>query len=251
MNLLSIDWDYFCPPHPSACRHWRLFEVNEGSGLAPTVMDALWTERAVCLFRAGLPLTALAGDPAAFWDRFRFTPRCRLYLMESHQHAADPELRRLVRRGDQVWNFDAHHDCGYRGDVWQIVAQAEPSCEDWMLFYGLRLAELHVRYPAWRAANPTDQQSLWEHEAALDDGQAPGVRFGAVVLARSDAWTPPWLDQRFERFLAAAPMGFERIGPPLRARGWNWGVEQEARAMAAGRSRTECAPLGLTTNHKP
>jgi hypothetical protein len=43
-------------------------------------------------------------------------------------------------------------------------------------------------------------------DRAIDDGRALPSSFDLVFVARSSAWTPPWLDAQFEALLAAAPI---------------------------------------------
>ncbi|MGI5871771.1 MAG: arginase, partial [Bacillota bacterium] len=40
-----------------------------------------------------------------------------------------------------------------------------------------------------------------------------------INRCRSGAWTPPWLDQKFEQFIAALGMSYERVNCPERK--WN------------------------------
>jgi hypothetical protein len=43
-------------------------------------------------------------------------------------------------------------------------------------------------------------------ERSIDDGRAVPLPFDLVFVARSSAWAPPWLDEQFDAFLAAAPV---------------------------------------------
>jgi hypothetical protein len=207
MRLLSVDWDYFVPSIDQ--------EVIGGGSRVPyvtgasevfagTLLDALWDARAAALLAADCRLPGTSGDDLTFWNRFRLAAGARLYYADSHAQAAHAAVRTGVT---EVWNFDAHHDCGYEGAWDDPLRLGWVACANWMCAYALAGAALRVRYPRWRRdALMREVPPLCRVDRAADDGHAVEPRFDLVFVARSSAWTPPWLDERFEAFITSAPV---------------------------------------------
>jgi hypothetical protein len=209
MRLLSVDWDYFVPSIDHEFIEDRRgktipYAVGGGEVFSDPLLDALWYSRAAALQAGGRALPGTSGDETVFWNRFRFDPAARLYFADSHAQAARGVVRAGVR---EVWNFDAHHDCGYEGEWDDPLRLGWVGCANWMCAYALARASLHVRYPSWRDdALRREVDPVCGVERAIDDGRNLPVSFDVVFVARSSAWTPPWLDDQFEAFLAAAPV---------------------------------------------
>ena len=209
MRLLSVDWDYFVP----AIDHGFVrsdrgapvpFVLPGGETFPDALLDGLWDSRAAALLAGGQALPGTSGDEATFWHRFQIDPPARLYFADSHAQAAQAAVRMGVT---EVWNFDAHHDCGYEGAWDDPLRCGWVGCANWMCAYALSGASLHVRYPSWRLdAFRREVTPLCPVQLAIDDGCAVPLTFDVVFVARSSAWTPPWLDDHFETFLAAAPV---------------------------------------------
>jgi len=115
-----------------------------------------------------------------------------------------------------VWLYDAHHDSGYphKGDkdyLSRLLERGAWSCEDWMVLYRALGADLHVRYPEWRAWAVTGELEPAVYvDRRVDDGSVPDLEFDKVFVCRSGAWVPPWHDEAFNRFVAAAPIRSSR-----------------------------------------
>lgn len=124
--------------------------------------------------------------------------------LHSHAQAAHLALRHQYA---QVWNFDAHHDAGYEGALEDVFRLGWVGCANWMCYYHLQGAALHVRYPGWRGgAMVRELGPLCGVDRAVDDWAEVPVVFDAVFVARSGALTPPWLDDGFDRFIRSAPV---------------------------------------------
>jgi hypothetical protein len=209
MRLLSVDWDYFVPSidHEfiESVRGARIPCAPRGGEVFPDAMlDGLWDSRAAALLAGGQALPGTSGDEEGFWDRFRLDPSARLYFADSHSQAAHAAVRTGVT---EVWNFDAHHDCGYEGAWDDPLRLGWVACANWMCAYALGGASLRVRYPAWRPdALRREVAPLCPVERTIDDARAVPLCFDLVFVARSSAWTPPWLDEQYEAFLDAAPV---------------------------------------------
>jgi hypothetical protein len=204
-----VDWDYFVPSidHDflGSAPGQRIPYALGGSEVFPDMLlDGLWDSRAAALLAAGHSLPGTSGAEATFWRRFEIDPAARLFFADSHAQAAHAAVRTGVT---EVWNFDAHHDCGYEG-AWDDPKRVGwVACANWMCAYALGGAALYVRYPAWRADALTREiPPLCPVDRGLDGGRDIGAPFDLVFVARSGAWTPPWLDEGFEAFLAAAPV---------------------------------------------
>jgi len=209
MRLLSVDWDYFVPSidqeFVESARGGRIpYALSGGEVFSNALLDGLWDSRAATLLAGGQTLPGTSGDEQAFWDRLRLDPSARLYFADSHAQAAHAAVRDNVT---EVWNFDAHHDCGYEGSWDDPLRLGWVACANWMCAYALGGASLHVRYPSWRRdAVRREVAPLCPVERTIDDSRAVPLTFDVVFVARSSAWTPPWLDEHFEAFLAAAPV---------------------------------------------
>lgn len=199
-NLLVVDWDYFFPTVPPKDSpflfDWGHSETN------PLYYEIVWPFRAGDFKAHGLPLPPLSGDELTFWSRVSVAPEASLFLADSNSFAAHAQVRAGVR---SVWLFDAHHDSGYHKSLKQLFRAKTLSCEDWTFAY-FGVADVHVRYPPW-------------HKTAFQSDPAPTIpgidrqtyrrreklpRFDKVFVCRSPAWTPPWHDKAFDRFVADA-----------------------------------------------
>ena len=243
MRLLSVDWDFFCPTeHGSPLYDW---DSREGHPLEAL----LWTVRASAFFRVDRPLPTASGSEVGFWDRFRLRPGALAFVAESHSWIYKPQIYKAV---DQVVNYDAHHDAGYGVTLKDIIKRGTITCEDWAVGYSAcRGIPVQVRYPAWKTW-------AFEHEHStavplireFDDGRPDPEPFGRVFICRSGAWSPPWLDQEFEKLLAAFPGSVIRLHP-LPPREFN---ADEARKMAQAERRLAAAAeiaLGTVSGDGP
>lgn len=206
MRLLSVDWDYFVPSidlefaGDSTAR--VPYAVGTGEYFSDDMLDALWDTRTATLLARHIPLPGTSGEETGFWDRFSVARDASLYYADSHAQAAGIERRMEV---DEVWNYDAHHDCGYEGSVDDVDRLGWVGCANWMCYYSLRGAALHLRYPRWRVdAAARELPPRCPVDRALDGD--PTSTFDVLFVARSGAWTPPWLDHAFDAFLDAAPV---------------------------------------------
>jgi hypothetical protein len=208
MHLLSVDWDYFVPSIDHEFlpgSGGRVPYASSGGEIFPDhMLDALWDSRAAMIQAHGLPLPGTSGEEAGFWDRFSLDASATLFYADSHAQAAHAAIRSGISK---IWSYDAHHDCGYEGALEDVDRLGWVGCANWMCYYFLRGADLHVRYPAWRSdALERELPPLCPVERRLDDGMAPAVTFDVIFACRSSAWTPPWLDGMFEGLIAAAPV---------------------------------------------
>jgi len=227
MNLLVVDWDYFWemiePGHPKAAQNsqWTLYDWghSEGGSMAAFMYDAIWYTRAASFLHRGLPLPDTSGLELTFWQRFRFHKNARIFYANSNVQAYDRRIARHIQRGDELWLFDAHHDCGgYRFNMEETMKREYVTCEDWMVPYGFKGVKLFMRYPKWRAyAMDAEPEPLIKHnppilhmDRQVDDEQTVATTFHRVFVCKSGAWTPAWGDGKFEKFLLDCPVKGKR-----------------------------------------
>lgn len=222
MRLLVVDWDYFFPNrmmmHPDfygsdiGLYDWGHFE-------SPMMISSwMWVARASNIDVAGKPRPTVNGTDG-WWDRFSL-PDAPLLVSDSNLYAAlaSPSLYGKSVDDDwtEVWLFDAHHDCGYvKGAREKYLSDQVVTCENWMIPMAENGAELHVRYPQWRAEQdkPMESAGVYECEPrpeipvdrAIDLSSEEHPPFDGVFVCRSGAWVPAWCDDKFEEFVSAYP----------------------------------------------
>ena len=226
MNLLSVDWDYFFDLSGEKTDQWALYDWGHSEKWGSDLLGVIWQSRAIGFTHYGLPLPTTTGEEATFWSRFRFSEDAELYVAESHKAAISPVVAEGIT---EVWNYDAHHDAGYdKAALLTVMNDQRVSCQDWLLGYkvtnGLTGKNMHVRYPKWRAYALKEEPTppLKGIDRAVDDGEPVDTIFDRVFIARSGAWTPPWVDEQFQELVASCPvMLTEAIDDLELVRPWN------------------------------
>lgn len=214
MKLLVVDWDYFFEnpmgsPEPKP--GWHLYDW--GHSETPFGIYHVWDFRAQAFFMAGQELPGTTGEELTFWNRFKFSRDAHFYVAESNARAVNPRVSEGIT---EVWLYDAHHDSGYNtgpsgysvGEIKKLVKNGVWHCEDWMAFYWAQGARLRVRYPRWKtwAFEVEPYAGIRNVERFVDDPEEKTPLFDRVFLCRSGAWTPPWTDENFRRFIAECPV---------------------------------------------
>lgn len=209
MRLLSIDWDAFFPTGEKTDQ-WALWDWGHSEKWGGDLLGVIWQSRAIGFTHYDLPLPGTSGEETTFWSRFTFSEDAELFLADSHKAAIAPVVAEGIT---EVWSWDAHHDAGYdQAALLTVMNDQRVSCQDWMLGYtltnGLKGKDLHVRYPQWRAYALEDEPEppLKGIDRAVDDGAPVDLVFDRVFIARSGAWTPPWVDEQFQTFVDNAPL---------------------------------------------
>lgn len=208
MNLLSVDWDYFFP-NPNDTdpigEEWPLYDWGSVESLPYITM--LWEGRATAFVRNGLELPMAQGWEQ-FWNRFRFRRGTKLYVSESHSAIVGLLSEFKGKKNSEVFNFDAHHDAGYRQETLkQINAKLKigrVSCEDWVWWFIANRIDVRTIYPAWKSLK-AEKPPAWPILRTNDDGEPIETNFGAVFLCRSGAWMPSWTDDQFGEFVNSFP----------------------------------------------
>jgi hypothetical protein len=234
MRLLVVDFDYFFPVVERASdskfpHEWLLYDWNHCEAKF-YIEKFLWTIRAEAFVRRGVELPKTSGLEQTFWQRFKISPKAKLFYADSNVYAADFCVRRKVK---ELYLFDAHHDCGYHEkSIDRVLDSDRIDCGDWMLAYALRDAKLHVRYPKWRAyAMQLEPEPECEVDRRVDDEQPLRMRFDRVFVCRSGAWVAPWLDEAFFKFIEAAPVSERVLLDDMTSRDWTDEDVERLRAL--------------------
>ncbi len=184
MNVLSIDWDYFFPD---------TFPFDWGHSERNTFMlDAIWTFRtnSFNLKTREPALETFVPDEKAldgFWKRVCPKDPSRLVITDSHKDII------LFLDSDNVYNFDAHHDCYIDKDL---------NCGSWVKFgfEDLSIQRFIQVYPSWRSKSPDSDSEFPLHEIHFEIPDNLPL-FDLVFICRSSAWTPPWWDHKWLEFV--------------------------------------------------
>ncbi|MFF8831402.1 hypothetical protein [Streptomyces sp. NPDC015131] len=238
MNLLVVDWDFFFPTPMAGgppVEHSDLYAWPVADDAVH--VELIWLRRVRKFQAVGMPLPRCTGYEG-FWDRFRISPRAKVYYADSNAWAGHLFPSNLG--GEGPWNYvhlyDAHHDCGYRNnhksfDQWKAAGRI--GAENWMLAHYWNGSKLAVHFPPWRESMERPAESpLIPVGMTIDDGSAPEIVFDAVYLCRSGAWVPSWCDDQFSDFLEACPAQPVQI-PQNR---WNHPRPDVVRMAELGRS---------------
>lgn len=241
-RLLVVDFDYFFPTPMLTADDTDLPLYDWVTRETEYHIHIVWNLRAADFIAFDRPLPRCLEGYDQFWERFDLSNAAApIVTADSNLYAGRTLPSTFGLAGHawrEVWLYDAHHDC-YRAELddaaWDRKAAFD--CADWMRVHHAKGSELHVRYPRWRAhpdgtlvdresppAVPVDRQ--------IDDDQPVTEPFDAVMVCRSGAWVPPWCDDQFEAFLAAAPLDALWVDEQIRPQKRDFD-EQMARRVAA------------------
>lgn len=209
-RLLSVDWDFFFPNGEGDPELWQFFDWGHNEGWPKSLLEMLWITRASAFISHGMEIPHTTGEEENFWNRFKFSPEAKLYIADSHSKAASEGVMEGVT---EIWNYDAHHDCGYsEAPLAKVFDSGTVDCSDWMLAYWILnpSTKLHVVYPKWRAESAFKAEPFAEvlDEYVVrhsDDGLPNDLVFDKVFIARSGSWSPPWIDNKFVEFVNSCP----------------------------------------------
>jgi hypothetical protein len=206
VNLLSVDWDFFCPtsnePGVSGLYDWGHRDAGQ------LFLEYLWYPRAAAFKVNNVPLPDTSGEELTFWNRFRFKEGCKLYFADSHVCAYDEQVRDSVFN---VVNFDAHHDGGYNTSIRDILKTQRVDCGSWMVAYHLQGCHVQTVYPKWKewAMKAEPKPAIPKMVRRVDGSKtmpANFMVFDRIFVCRSGGWSPSWLDDKFFKFLADCPI---------------------------------------------
>jgi len=195
--LLSIDWGYFI------CSKVKGYSYIENSR---NVLDA-WYKRYFMLKRQGKALEdlySLSPEVGVFWEKIRqkfiIDPSVKVYISDSHilSYYVARDTRCVV-----VYLFDAHADLGYGG---LRSLNFELNCANWLgkLLKDGVIQKASIVYSPYTFEKPSDFKEIngaYNVEYINWESIPHGMEVAAVHICRSGAWTPPWYDVKFLKFV--------------------------------------------------
>ncbi|ABY92886.1 arginase [Thermoanaerobacter brockii subsp. lactiethylicus] len=215
-SLLTVDWDYFIPSK----KEWFFSYIENDKNLTQ-----LWYKRYIKgkLEGEDLEKTIKVGKVIkGFWDKiktqFKFDKNIKIFVSESHKVAYY-----LAKNFEcsEVVSFDAHSDLGYGG---LPSLDFELNCANWL---GKLLKENIVKrakivYSPYTFEKPLDFEdfnNLYNIQYYKSVEELPKENLiGVIHICRSGTWTPPWLDERFEKFINELGLPFKKIA--IKERKW-------------------------------
>ncbi|MCM8901345.1 arginase [Caldicoprobacter algeriensis] len=195
--LLSIDWDYFI------CSKVKRYSYIENS---KNVLD-VWYKRYFVLKRQGKDikdLYSLFPEVRDFWEKIRqkfiIKPCVKVYISDSH--VLSYNIARDTRC-TSVYLFDAHADLGYGG---LHSLNFELNCANWLgkLLKDGVIQKANIVYSPYTLEKPHDFKEIngmYNVEYITRESIPTGIEVAAVHICRSGAWTPPWYDAKFLKFV--------------------------------------------------
>jgi len=186
---ISIDMDFFC-------REESVWDWGHSEDKA-IFLKEIWAIRGQTEDLKGMT------DPKVYADflpkympmqlirkGFKFNKNTKLGVSYTHKDAKE-FFEGL--KAEQIFNFDAHHDCGY---IQADVQRGKLDCGNWGWYLFNKGKNIKVIYPKWRNV---------EEDANLAIRDFDGCKFGelekqkytieGIFIAQSPAWVPPYFDK--------------------------------------------------------
>lgn len=211
--LLSIDWDYF------VC----MKKINWGSYMESkrTIVD-LWYKRYIQFNSNGKNLEKsfqLSMQLDKFWKdlkkHFQFSKDVQAYVSDSHALSYD-----IAKKNDcsTVYLFDAHSDLGYGGIS---SLDFELNCANWLgkLLKNNQIRKANIIYSPFTSEKPQNFKQInskYDVQFESIDELEKGIDISAIHICRSGAWTPPWFDKKFYKFVDELKVPYKIIDCPTR-----------------------------------
>lgn len=203
-RILSVDWDFFFPiPYmdDEGLYDW-------GHRESKLYIDSfVWHVRAASFVRHNGKLPKTDGVEKHFWEKFNNLAKIPLYYADSH--LAITELRPILNAFTYVIdNYDAHHDC-YKS-AQEAAEDGYLDCSDWTLKFWSSHLSIEWIYPDWMDKRRVEEdcpRHLIPSRRYSDFKSDVRPNYDAVFVCRSGAWTPPWIEKQFWKFIDDCPCG--------------------------------------------
>lgn len=198
-NILSIDWDYFIPLRQEWCGSFLENKKN---------IVLIWYKRYLECKKQGEDIESnIVADTdliEAFIEnlktQFTITQDAKLYVSDSHRFSYYIAQKYKCNR---VYSFDAHTDLGYGG---LTSLEFEVNCANWL---GKLLSDSIIQ-TAYISLSPFSHENSKQFEEINNkfdiryfnkniENEKPTISL--IHIARSGAWTPPWLDSVFFKLI--------------------------------------------------
>ncbi len=155
-----------------------------------------------------------------FWPKikecFAFANETKTYVSDSHALSYTIAKENNCKA---VYLFDSHADLGYGG---LSALNFEVNCSNWLgkLLKEKQIKTAYIFYSRYTTERPDyfkAQNSIYQIKyCGIRDLEGKRIVVSAIHLCRSGAWTPPWLDQKFDQFIAALGLPYEIVNCPER-----------------------------------
>jgi len=213
--LLSVDWDYFIFTRDN----WGSYIENK-----KCLID-LWYKKYIQAKARGeeiMEAYRLTSELDGFWRRIRkqfgIAGDTKVYVSESH--ALSYKIAK-ENNCSSVYLFDSHADLGYGG---LSSLNFEINCSNWLgkLLKDRIINEARIFYSPHTSERPEhfrQMNSLYDIRYCSYknlDNMKDSIVITAVHICRSGAWTPPWLDDRFVKFVDDLGVPYETVDCPER-----------------------------------
>lgn len=195
VNILSIDWDYFVPLK----KDWSGSYIENSRN-----KDFIWYQRYFQYKEKGEDLESSIIMDVELMQRFLATlslkfhiqKNAKLYVSDSHKFSYYIAKKFSC---DTIYSFDAHTDLGYGGIM---SLQFEVNCANWLG----KLLDDSIIKTAYILLSPFSFENSSQFKEINDkfdiryidtDKICNPPNISIIHIARSGAWTPPWLDHNF------------------------------------------------------
>lgn len=218
-SLLSIDWDYFiCIKN----KHYFGSYIENKR----TIVD-LWYKRYIQEKEQGKDIQDyfyLFPEVECFWSKmkkiFQFDKNIKVYVSDSHAFSY-----KIAKENhcNKVYLFDAHADLGYGGIS---SLDFEVNCANWLgkLLKDKIIKEANIIYSPFTKEKISDFDAMNQkfpiNYFTIEDMDQK-IPLSFIHICRSGAWTPPWLDNKFRKFIQDLQLPYTKINFPYR----KWDVE--------------------------
>jgi len=216
--LLSIDWDYFIRIEKD---YWGSYIENEKN-----LLD-LWYKRYIQEKIQGndiLESFQLSPQLNTFWkkirEHFELVREIKVYVSDSH--ALSYSIAKENKCGI-VYLFDSHADLGYGG---LSSLDFEVNCSNWLgkLLKEKLIKEANIIYGPYTSEEPEyfePMNNIYNIRYLGFDDLDKKIKVSLIHICRSGAWTPPWFDKGFNKFVDDLGFPYEIVNCPVR----NWAPE--------------------------
>ncbi|NEU05901.1 arginase [Clostridium senegalense] len=216
--LLSVDWDYFVYTQKE---NWGSYIENNRNVIN------LWYKRYIQCRNRGKSIEKsfeLSKNANIFWNKikrnFKFDKNLKVYISDSHVLSYD-----IAKKYDcnEVYLFDAHSDLGYGG---LSSLNFEVNCANWLgkLLKNNIINKANIIYSPYTTEKPEyfkEIKNKYNVNFIDIDDLEKDIYVPSLHICRSGAWTPPWFDEDFKKFIDELKVPYKIVDCPKR----NWSPE--------------------------
>jgi len=211
--LLSIDWDYFI--HSSKYNLCSYFENRKN------LID-LWYKRYIQAKARGEDIQKafqISPEVDVFWNKirkcFKIAKNIKAYVSDSHALSYKIAVENNYKT---VYLFDSHADLGYGG---LMPLNFGVNCSNWLgkLLTEKKVNKACIFYSPHTSEKPEyfkQMNSIYNISYHDLNNFNKCVKVSAIHICRSGAWTPPWLDNKFVKFIEDSGFEYEILNCPER-----------------------------------